>query len=344
MLNSKKASVMFTFTAIAAGLAIITFFIVILAADKHKLANGEDQLAALETFYRGEFLKYYIDESLKLSVYSSAFILGRDAGFYQTIGEYENKDTGCGAFNGVKLLNTNKEQCFPETQDVRDSYKRLVAEHLNFYLSRHPDGNVFITPNDFSLTENPNSLTIQSSSAIKEVTLDIIRESDDEDFLERKWTFWQVEGPVTDCYGGPRNIDGSFHEGVDISVPEGTEVRSVDKGKVHLACSCVIGDRNCCGGFGNTIVVKHNDELYTRYSHLSKINLKQGSDVRIGHTVGLSGNTGLSTGPHLNFSVYTDESLYNKEDTAYKNNPFKFIPTKYNSFETHCPLDRYGSP
>ncbi|MEK6967162.1 MAG: M23 family metallopeptidase [Nanoarchaeota archaeon] len=344
---SKKASVMFTFTAIAAAIAILTFFIVIIAAEKHKLANGEDQLAALQTFNRGEFLKQYIDGSLKMSAYSSAFILGREGGSHQTLGEFAPIDAGCGSFNGVQLLNTNEKECYPEPALVRDSYKRLVAEHLNYYLSNYPDGNIFITPTDFSVTETSDSLTIKSSPSLKEVTLEIIKKSDETDkveFLDRKWTFWPVEGPVTDCYGGPRSFDGSFHEGVDFSAAEGTQVKAVDGGKVYLTCSCVIGDSTCCGGLGNTIVVKHNDQLYSRYSHLSKINFKKDNEVKIGEIVGLSGNTGLSTGPHLHFSVYLDDRLYNKDDTTYQRNPFKFLPTKYNGFEEHCPLDSYGNP
>ena len=57
-MKSKKGSVMFTFTAIAAGLAMLTFFIVIIGAEKHKLANGEDQLAAIDAFYKGESSVY----------------------------------------------------------------------------------------------------------------------------------------------------------------------------------------------------------------------------------------------------------------------------------------------
>src|SRR3989338_6725102 len=109
-MKSKKGSVMFTFTAIAAGLAMLTFFIVIIGAEKHKLANGEDQLAAIDAFYKGEDLKLFFDEALKFSIQSSAFVLGSEGGYHQANGETSaSTSLGCGAYNGVPLWNTNQK-------------------------------------------------------------------------------------------------------------------------------------------------------------------------------------------------------------------------------------------
>lgn len=342
----KGESIMFTLTSIGVAAAIITFFIVIVAAQKHKLANGEDQLAALQTFYKAEQFKNYLDQSTLLSMQSSAFRLGADGGYHQTYGESGDKtDLGCGSFNGVPLWNTNQKECYVNSATAQDSYKRLIAEYLDSYISNYPDMSLFISPQDFLVKTTADSTTVQNLPAISEVTVDIKSQDnnqEDNSVPEKKWTFWPVDGQVTDCFGGPRGIDGSFHDGVDFNAAVGTPVKVVETGKVYQTCSCVIGDRYCCGGYGNNIVVKHSASLYTRYAHLSKLNLKKDDDVKTGEVIGLSGNTGYSTGPHLHFATYTSEKLYSKGD--YSQNPFRFLPSEYKNFKESCPLDRYGSP
>ena len=97
-----------------------------------------------------------------------------------------------------------------------------------------------------------------------------------------------------------------YHPGVDIRVPIGTPIRSVANGIVEFA-----GDK---GGYGNAIVVKHPNvpdpsnpakttTLYSTYAHLSGIHVREGDTVLIGSKIGVSGNTGKSTGPHLHFQM-----------------------------------------
>ena len=85
------------------------------------------------------------------------------------------------------------------------------------------------------------------------------------------------------------------HTGQDFAVPTGTPVRAVGAGTVALT--------SCGDGFGNQIVVRHRDGYYTQYAHLSAIETAKGRRVRAGQRIGLSGNTGNSTGPHLHFEA-----------------------------------------
>ncbi|KAI9130158.1 M23 family metallopeptidase (plasmid) [Acaryochloris sp. CCMEE 5410] len=106
------------------------------------------------------------------------------------------------------------------------------------------------------------------------------------------------QGPITSTFGGRIHpISGvySTHAGVDIGSPFGSPVLSADCGKVVRA--------QWEGGYGNSVVVEHKGKRFTRYGHLSKINVPVGSPVNRGQKVGQVGSTGNSTGPHLHFEV-----------------------------------------
>ena len=83
------------------------------------------------------------------------------------------------------------------------------------------------------------------------------------------------------------------HLGTDFAAPNGTTVRTVGDGTVEFA-----GVQN---GYGNVVFVRHRNEHVTVYAHLSKINVARGQSVSQGQTVGLVGQTGWATGPHLHF-------------------------------------------
>ena len=83
------------------------------------------------------------------------------------------------------------------------------------------------------------------------------------------------------------------HKGVDYSAPTGTPVISVSDG--------VVLESGFQGGFGNTVVIKHNARQSTVYAHLSKINVRKGQSIKQGELIGAVGSTGLATGPHLHF-------------------------------------------
>ncbi|MDJ1134353.1 peptidoglycan DD-metalloendopeptidase family protein [Streptomyces iconiensis] len=87
----------------------------------------------------------------------------------------------------------------------------------------------------------------------------------------------------------------SGHTGQDFAVDTGTPVRSVGPG--------VVVSTGCGDAFGNQIVVRHHDGYYTQYAHLSRLQAGQGEKVDAGQRLGLSGNTGNSTGPHLHFEA-----------------------------------------
>ncbi len=109
---------------------------------------------------------------------------------------------------------------------------------------------------------------------------------------------WPVRGPISSGFG-PRihpiyNVP-SFHTGIDIAVAEGTPVRAAAPGRVTVA--------GWEGGFGLLVIIDHENGYETYYGHLSKVLVSPGHYVQAGDVIALSGNTGLSTGPHLHFEV-----------------------------------------
>ena len=83
------------------------------------------------------------------------------------------------------------------------------------------------------------------------------------------------------------------HLGVDYAAPIGTPVRTVGNGVVDFA-----GVQN---GFGNVVIIKHDNANSTIYAHLSRILVRKGQNVSQGQNVGAVGMTGWTTGPHLHF-------------------------------------------
>ena len=97
--------------------------------------------------------------------------------------------------------------------------------------------------------------------------------------------------PVHPVLGTPQ-----MHYGQDFAVPHGTEVYVTGNGTVFETGWST-------GGLGNYIVIDHGYGIRTTYGHLSRINVVKGRQVKRGDLIGLSGNTGLSSGPHLHYEI-----------------------------------------
>lgn len=92
------------------------------------------------------------------------------------------------------------------------------------------------------------------------------------------------------------------HSGQDFACPVGTLVKAAHGGIVVKAGPNGGGDGPA---YGNAIVIKHANNTYSQYAHLSKIQVRIGQKVTKGAQIALSGNTGNSSGPHLHFEIRT---------------------------------------
>jgi murein DD-endopeptidase MepM/ murein hydrolase activator NlpD len=88
------------------------------------------------------------------------------------------------------------------------------------------------------------------------------------------------------------------HNGIDIGAVPGTPVMAAATGRVIVA---KVGGYN--GGYGNMIIITHDNGIQTVYAHLRAVYITTGSQVEQGQVIGEVGNTGRSTGPHLHFEV-----------------------------------------
>ena len=118
---------------------------------------------------------------------------------------------------------------------------------------------------------------------------------------------WPVNGKVTSGFGIRR---GRVHEGIDISVKKGVPVKAAADGVVLYSGSEL-------KGYGNLVILRHDNDLVTVYAHNSKNKVKEGDRVKCGQVVSLAGDTGRATAPHLHFEVRKGDK---------PRNPLLFLP------------------
>jgi len=107
--------------------------------------------------------------------------------------------------------------------------------------------------------------------------------------------------------GAEKLYASGSHNGVDFGASVGTRVKNVLDGEVVGT-----GDTDIyrgCYSFGKWVMVKHDNGLSTIYGHLSVISVSKGQRLNTSDTIGFSGNTGYSTGPHLHISVYATQGV-----------------------------------
>ncbi len=117
-----------------------------------------------------------------------------------------------------------------------------------------------------------------------------------------------LKNPVISDVFGPRW--GRVHRGMDFACNIGTEVLASAGGIVEEATY-----RN---DYGYTVVINHGNGMKTRYAHMSKLLVSNGEEVIQGQTVGLSGNTGDSTGPHLHFELIQNGTRIDPQPYLYQ--------------------------
>lgn len=93
----------------------------------------------------------------------------------------------------------------------------------------------------------------------------------------------------------PKKGASTYHKGIDWAIPTGSAVVA--------SCGGTVVRAGWGSGYGYVVYINHEDGRQTRYGHLSKVLVKTGEKVKQGERIALSGNTGVSTGPHLHFEI-----------------------------------------
>lgn len=117
-------------------------------------------------------------------------------------------------------------------------------------------------------------------------------------------------GEMSSHYGYRNNPFGGrsteFHSGMDFKGTIGDPIKATADGIIVLA--------DWKGGYGRTVIIKHDYGYETLYGHLSGLNVMQGQKVTAGDVIGFLGSTGRSTGPHLHYEVRKHGNDVNPED------------------------------
>ncbi|MEN8210670.1 MAG: peptidoglycan DD-metalloendopeptidase family protein [Thermodesulfobacteriota bacterium] len=107
-----------------------------------------------------------------------------------------------------------------------------------------------------------------------------------------------VKGWISSRFGyrkSPFTGRKEFHSGLDIATKSGTKLVATANGRISYAARK--------GYIGNLVIIDHGFGMVTKYGHLKKILVKRGQKVKRGDVIGLIGNTGRSTGPHVHYEV-----------------------------------------
>ncbi len=143
-----------------------------------------------------------------------------------------------------------------------------------------------------------NQLTDQTKNQKLDLTSLIAKLEDKRNLLASTPTIRPTTGWISSKFGyrtSPFTNKRAFHSGLDIANKKGTKIIATADGKVSFAAPRF--------NYGNMIKIDHGYGVVTKYAHLSKILVKPGQKVKRGETIGLMGNTGRSTGPHLHYEV-----------------------------------------
>lgn len=228
---------------------------------------------------------------------------------------------GLASFGVMGFLNLDN-RIFAQTETSKHSTAGLLTQQIGFSQKNQPTDNQSINydrPDSADVILNnaggPTTTNIEqedSDSADSEVLdqLRVIETTSDPQNLPKMWAHL---GKINNEFGFRRSPFGGrsyeFHGGMDIDGERGDSVIAPANGTVTKA--------GWQGGYGNLIEIDHGNGLFTRYGHLSKIEVQVGDPIQRGQLIGAVGSTGRSTGPHLHYELRLGEKAIN---------PRRFLP------------------
>lgn len=204
----------------------------------------------------------------------SEFVSGKDGRFLLAFGRDEKADSEITFINGNNSSVSHKLTVAGGNWDIQN-IKGIPPRK--------------VTPSDADLRDiEIEQKLLRAALATK----------DDTPYWEKGFVL-PVEGRISGRFGGQRIMNGvkrNPHAGTDIAAQEGTPVKASSDGIVVLAAPDLFYS-------GNVVVIDHGYGLHTIYAHLKEIHAARGDKVRQGDIIGLVGQTGRATGPHLHWGA-----------------------------------------
>lgn len=189
----------------------------------------------------------------------------------------------------AKIAFPTQKQNFPEIKDTTNIYNEMLNDESDDLMENHPAGDIY---NDIWTSDKVNPYKVPIESLPDSIVIDC-----------SNFAVPILGGRISSKFG-PRRY--RYHYGVDVAIQTGNSIRSAFNGKVRII--------DYEGrGYGNYIVVRHDNGLETVYAHLSRVDVSLNQRVKAGEQIGLSGNTGHSTGPHLHFETRYIGNAFNPQ-------------------------------
>ena len=147
-----------------------------------------------------------------------------------------------------------------------------------------------------------------------------------EGFIWPVTTSRKISSPQGNRVSPGNGIGSSNHKGVDIcNVSYSSKIYATKSGKVLIASMPYSDPDGGSSGSGNYVVIDHGGGMSTLYAHMSIVKVSVGQYVSQGDVIGVTGNTGASTGPHLHYEVHSTTMVNGRAVTVYEN-PLNYLP------------------
>lgn len=165
-----------------------------------------------------------------------------------------------------------------KTEDRANVYKRILNDASDDLMEDHPADDIY---NSIWTRERVNPYQLPIDSLQDSILIDC-----------KGWVL-PSKGYITSKFG-PRKY--RYHYGTDIKVLTGDTIYCSWDGQVRIV-------KYEPKGYGNYVVVRHDNGLETVYAHLSRVLVEENERITAGEIIGLGGNTGRSTGSHLHYEI-----------------------------------------
>ena len=147
-----------------------------------------------------------------------------------------------------------------------------------------------------------------------------------EGFIWPVTTSRKISSPQGNRVSPGNGIGSSNHKGVDIcNVSYSSKIYATKSGKVLIASMPYSDPDGGKSGYGNYVVIDHGGGMSTLYAHMSIVKVSVGQYVTQGDVIGVTGNTGASTGPHLHYEVHSTTMVNGRAVTVYET-PLNYLP------------------
>lgn len=205
--------------------------------------------------------------------------------------ELENLKGRIGDQKKITEINkSEKDRLLSVTKSQEAKYKEALAERKR--LKDQFEKELFDLESQLKIAIDPSSIPAPGTKVLSWPLASI--------------TVTQHFGETDFSRANPGVYSGRGHNGVDFRASSNTAVLAAASGVIEGTGNTDVGR---CESYGKWVLIKHGNGLSTLYAHLNLIKVTAGQQVNVGDTIGYSGNTGYSTGPHLHFGVYATQGV-----------------------------------